>query len=126
LLVLKIEDVELLYRYFPQPDEMSDEVTLFMQQHPETAAARDKLHSFKPSEPKIFTDYVIVVEWRLAQDRTGTREQLSQRPRAGSTTAWPLEAPPLDARSGLDAAPANRGSGQRCALGACLASPGLS
>ena len=60
--LFELEDAELLYRYFPQPDESSEELLRFLAEHPESAAAWDKLHSLEVAGSDTVTDYVVVVE----------------------------------------------------------------
>jgi hypothetical protein len=55
LLLFEVESVEARDRYFPRPEEVSEEWGRFVEQHPE-AAAWQKIHS----EPHNWTDYVVV------------------------------------------------------------------
>ncbi len=55
LLLAEIESVEARDRYFPRPEEVSEEWTRFVEQHP-GAAAWEKIHS----KPHNWTDYVVV------------------------------------------------------------------
>ena len=59
--LLDIEDEGTRGRYFPRGEEQSDEFHRFMEQHPDTAAAWDSLHSMT-LQPETYTDYVVVVE----------------------------------------------------------------
>ena len=54
-------DEETRARYFPIPDEFSEELRRFMEQHPDTAAAWDKMNALRV-ERDTYTDYVVVVE----------------------------------------------------------------
>ena len=57
LLLAEIESVEARDRYFPRPEEVSEEWGRFVEQHPE-AAAWEKVHS----EPHRWTDYIVAVD----------------------------------------------------------------
>jgi hypothetical protein len=59
LVLMEFEDVDTRDRYFPATDEVSEELRRFMEQHPDTRAAWDKLQSLTL---ETFTDYVVVVE----------------------------------------------------------------
>jgi len=61
LVLMEMDDVETFHQYFPEPDVVSEQLGQFMQQHPDTAAAWDKMSSFTV-EPDTVTDYVVVVE----------------------------------------------------------------
>ena len=54
-------DEETRTRYFPIPDEFSDELRRFMEQHPDTAAAWDKMNALRAG-PDTYNDYVVVAE----------------------------------------------------------------
>jgi len=54
-------DEETRARYFPIPEEFSEELRRFMEQHPDTAAAWDKLNALRV-ERDTYTDYVVVAE----------------------------------------------------------------
>jgi hypothetical protein len=64
LVLLEMESMEARDRYFPRPGEESEEFTRFFEQHPDAAAAMEKLQkagSFG-SETDVSTDYVAVAE----------------------------------------------------------------
>jgi hypothetical protein len=54
-------DEETRARYFPIPDEFSEELRRFMEQHPDTDAAWDRLNALTV-QPNTYNDYVVVVE----------------------------------------------------------------
>jgi hypothetical protein len=57
LLLHEIETVEARDRYFPRPEEVSEEWGQFVEQNPE-AAAWERVHP----APHMWTDYVVVVD----------------------------------------------------------------
>jgi len=57
LLLHEIETVEARDRYFPRPEEVSEEWGQFVEQNPE-AAAWERVHP----EPHNWTDYIVVVD----------------------------------------------------------------
>ena len=59
LLMLEIESVEARDRYFPRPEEESEEFRTFLEQRPDVAAAWEKDSSLL-AEPYPRTDYVVV------------------------------------------------------------------
>jgi hypothetical protein len=59
LLLFEIESEEARDRYFPRPEEESEEVQRFLEQHPQAAAAWEKESTFL-TEPYPRTDYVVV------------------------------------------------------------------
>jgi hypothetical protein len=61
LLLLEMEDEQTRDRYFPAHEETSEEFRRFWEQHPDTAAAWDKIHSLSVL-PNVYSDYVVVVE----------------------------------------------------------------
>jgi hypothetical protein len=64
LLLFEIESEEARDRYFPRPEEESEEVRRFLEQHPEAAAAWEKESTFL-TDPYPRTDYIVVVEHQL-------------------------------------------------------------
>ena len=54
-------DEETRARYFPIPEEFSEELRRFMEHHPDTAAAWDKMNTLRV-ERDTYTDYVVVAE----------------------------------------------------------------
>jgi hypothetical protein len=60
LVLFEIESLEARDRYFPRPGEESEEFTRFFEQHPDAAAALEKLHWGRSAD--ITTDYVAVAE----------------------------------------------------------------
>jgi hypothetical protein len=61
LVLIEMDSVEARDRYFPEPDSESEEFRRFMEQHPDAAAALQKLWTLE-SRPDNVTDYVVVVE----------------------------------------------------------------
>lgn len=61
LVLMEMEDEGTRDRWFPAPDERSEEFRRFMEQHPDTAAAWDKVISLT-LQPDTYTDYVVVVQ----------------------------------------------------------------
>jgi hypothetical protein len=59
LLLFEIESEEARDRYFPRPEEESEEVQRFLERHPHAAAAWGKESTFL-TEPYPRTDYVVV------------------------------------------------------------------
>ena len=59
LLLFEIESVEARDRYFPRPEEESEEFRTFLEQRPDVAAAWEKDSSLL-AEPFPRTDYVVV------------------------------------------------------------------
>jgi hypothetical protein len=59
LLMYEVESVETRDRYFPRPDEQSEEVQRFLEQHSEVAAAMQKSSAFE-TEPHLWSDYIVV------------------------------------------------------------------
>ena len=64
LAVLEMEDEGTRDRYFPDGEERSEEFHRFMEQHPDTLAAWDNLHSMT-LQPETYTDYAVVVEGKM-------------------------------------------------------------
>jgi hypothetical protein len=62
LLLFEIESLEARDRYFPAPGDESAEFTQFFEQHPEAAAAMDKLQQLSPHGSENETDYIAVAE----------------------------------------------------------------
>jgi hypothetical protein len=61
LLLFEIESEEARDRYFPRPEEESEEVRRFLEQHPQAAAAWEEESTFL-TEPYPRTDYIVVEE----------------------------------------------------------------
>jgi hypothetical protein len=61
LILLEMENEETRDRYFPGHEELSEEFHRFWEQHPDTAAAWDKMHSLSLT-PNVYSDYVVVVD----------------------------------------------------------------
>jgi hypothetical protein len=59
LILFEIESLEARDRFFPGPNQESEEWRRYLEQHPEVAAAWDKSGM---SEADIWTDYVTAVE----------------------------------------------------------------
>lgn len=59
LLLFEIESVDARDRYYPGPEEESEEARRFWEQHPEAAAVLEK-YTASLSEPHATTDYVVV------------------------------------------------------------------
>jgi hypothetical protein len=64
LVLIEIESPEARDRYFPRQHEESEELTRFFEQHPEAAAAMEKLQRYSTlgTEDDITTDYAAVAE----------------------------------------------------------------
>jgi hypothetical protein len=58
LLLFEIDSIEARDRYFPRPDEASEEVQQYLEQNPEAAAAWKKDDAFRSAD--ISTDYIVV------------------------------------------------------------------
>jgi hypothetical protein len=69
LLLFEIESEEARDRYFPRPEEESEEVRRFLEQHPQAAAAWEKESTFL-TDPHPRTDYIVVVEHQLQSRNT--------------------------------------------------------
>jgi hypothetical protein len=59
LLMYEVESVEARDRFFPGPDEQSQEFQRFLEQHPELAPVMEKSSAFEV-EPHNWSDYVVV------------------------------------------------------------------
>jgi hypothetical protein len=59
LILFEMDSVEARDRFFPGPNQESEEWRRYLEQHPEVVAAWDKLGI---SEADIWTDYITVVE----------------------------------------------------------------
>jgi hypothetical protein len=61
LLLFEVESVEARDRYFPRPDEESEEARRFDEQHRDASAVWEKYGAFL-LKPHSWTDYVVVNE----------------------------------------------------------------
>jgi hypothetical protein len=59
LLLFEMESVGARDRYYPSPDEESEEARRFAEQHPEALALMEKYAAFL-SKPHSATDYVVI------------------------------------------------------------------
>ena len=59
LILFDVESVEARDRYYPRPEEESEEVRQFAEQHPEATAVWEKYGAFL-SKPHSWTDYVVI------------------------------------------------------------------
>jgi hypothetical protein len=61
LLLFEVESIEARDRYYPGPEEESEEVRRFDEQHPEAAAVWQKYAALL-GKPHGWTDYLVVGE----------------------------------------------------------------
>jgi hypothetical protein len=59
LLQFEVESVEARDRYYPRPEEESEEARRFAEEHPEATAVWEKYAGFL-SEPHSSTDYLVI------------------------------------------------------------------
>ncbi len=59
LLLFEVESVEARDRYYPRPEEESEEARRFGEQHPEVTAVLQK-YAASMSKPHSWTDYIVV------------------------------------------------------------------
>ena len=59
LLLFEVESVEARNRYYPRPEEESEEARQFAEQHPEATAVWEK-YAASLSKPHSWTDYVVI------------------------------------------------------------------